>query len=86
VSLEAAVAEPDNRTDAVLAVLAGRHIHAHDQDSGHVYTLSAAYGLADDLTLSASLPYVRRVAIREGTQPARPAQGSLPRSFLRQSR
>lgn len=66
VSLEAAIAKPDNRSDATLAALAGRHIHAHDQDSGQVYTLGAAYGLTDDLTLSASLPYVRRVSIREG--------------------
>ena len=64
--LGVAIAEPDNRSDATLAALAGQHIHAHDQDSGQVYTLSAAYGLTDDLTLALSLPYVRRVAIREG--------------------
>jgi len=65
-SLEATIAEPDNRSDATLAALAGAHVHAHDQDSGQVYTLSAAYGLSDDITLSVSLPYIRRLAIREG--------------------
>lgn len=66
ISLELTWARPDNRSDAELAALAGRHIHAHDQDHGEVYQLGLSYGLTDDLTLSASLPYVRRIAIREG--------------------
>lgn len=65
-AIELAIAKPDNRDDATLAALAGQHVHAHDQDRSEVYTLGAAYGLTDNLTLSASLPYVRRIAIREG--------------------
>ncbi|MDE2411067.1 MAG: transporter [Sphingomonadales bacterium] len=61
-----ALAKPDNRDDATLAALAGQHVHAHDMDRGEIYTLSAAYGVTENLTLSASLPYVRRIAIREG--------------------
>jgi hypothetical protein len=66
VGFDLSLTKPDNRSDAVLAALAGQHVHAHDQDHGEVYTLSAAYGLTDNLTLSASLPYVRRIDIREG--------------------
>jgi hypothetical protein len=65
-SLDFALAEPDHRSDAELAALAGQHIHAHDQADGQVWTVSAAYGLTDDVTLSLALPYVRRADIREG--------------------
>lgn len=66
ISFELTLAQPDSRSDAALADLANRHIHAHDQDRGELYTLGFAYGLTDDVTLSASLPLVRRVSIREG--------------------
>ena len=57
---------PRDRSDAELAALAGRHVHAHNSD----YTLSAAvgaaYGVTSRLTISAELPYIRRDGLREG--------------------
>lgn len=60
------VTNPDSRSDAELAALAGQHVHAHDTD----YNLSAAaglaYGMTHRLTLSAELPFIRRDDLREG--------------------
>ena len=57
--------QPQDRSDAELATLAGQHIHAHNAD----YTLNAAfgtaYGVTDRLTISAELPYIRRDGLRE---------------------
>ncbi|HET9628991.1 MAG TPA: transporter [Novosphingobium sp.] len=66
ITLALTLAKPEDRSDAELASLAGRHIHAHDQDHAEAYLLGLSYGLTDNLTLSASLPYVRRLAIHEG--------------------
>ncbi len=57
---------PEARSDAELADLAARHIHAHTGDYTLVSSASIAYGLAPDLTVIASLPYVRRDDLREG--------------------
>ena len=57
---------PDQRSDAKLAALAGRHVHAHNSDYNLNASLGAAFGVTDRLTVSADLPYVRRHDLREG--------------------
>src|ERR1043165_7056587 len=52
--------------DADLIAAAGKHIHAHSIDSIRSTSLSAAYGVTDDFTVSVRLPYVQRFDIREG--------------------
>lgn len=51
---------------AMLAELnrGGEHLHAID--SVNSYSLSASYGITDDLTLNVQLPYVSRKGIRAG--------------------
>ena len=49
-----------------LIAAAGKHIHAHSIDSIRSTSLSAAYGVTDDLTVSARIPWVQRTDIREG--------------------
>ena len=49
-----------------LIAVAGKHIHAHSIDSIRSTSLSAAYGVTDDLTVSARIPWVQRTDIREG--------------------
>lgn len=66
ISLNLTLNLPDNRGDTALAGLAQQGVDAHDQARSETYTLSAAYGVTDDLTLSVSLPVVRRIDIREG--------------------
>jgi hypothetical protein len=58
---------PEQRSDAELALLAARHVHAHNTDYNLNASLSAAYGVSHHLTVSAELPYVRRDDLREGT-------------------
>ena len=65
--LDMAIATPDHRSNETLRSLAGKHIHAHDQNHSETYTLGASYGLGDNLSLSATLPVIRRIAIREGS-------------------
>ena len=57
---------PDQRSDAKLEALAGRHIHAHNTDYNLNAAAGVAYGLSDRLKVSAELPYVRRDDLREG--------------------
>src|ERR1043166_2038020 len=52
--------------DADLIAAAGKHIHAHSIDSIRSTSLSAAYGVTDDFTVSVRVPYVQRTDIREG--------------------
>jgi hypothetical protein len=52
--------------DAALIDAAGKHIHAHSIDAIRSTSLSAAYGVTDDFTVSVRLPYVQRIDIREG--------------------
>lgn len=59
-------ARPKQRSDAELAALAGQHIHAHNTDYNLNASAALAYGLTDQLTVSAELPYVRRDNLREG--------------------
>ena len=57
-------------SDAQLIDFAGKHIHAHSLDAILAPSLVYAYGLTNDLTLSARLPFIIRQDIREGTPPA----------------
>jgi hypothetical protein len=57
---------PDQRSDDLLANLAGEHIHAHNTDYNLNASAGLAYGITHHLTLSAELPYVRRQGLREG--------------------
>ena len=52
--------------DADLIAAAGKHIHAHSIDTIRSTSLSAAYGVTDDFTVSVRIPYVQRIDIREG--------------------
>jgi hypothetical protein len=52
--------------DAQLIDAASKHIHAHSIDYIRSTSLSAAYGVTDDFTVSVRLPYVQRIDIREG--------------------
>ena len=56
----------DPFSDAQLADFAGKHIHAHSLDAILVPSLAFAYGITNDLMISARLPYVIRKDIREG--------------------
>ena len=57
----------DAFSDAQLIDFAGKHIHAHSLDAILAPSLVFAYGLTDDLTLSARLPVIVRQNIREGS-------------------
>ena len=61
-----AFTRPEQRSDATLAALAGRHVHAHNTDYNLNASLGVAYGVTHHLTISAELPYVRRDDLREG--------------------
>lgn len=52
--------------DDALATLAGQHVHAHSAGYLIGASLGIAYGVTENLTLSASLPYVYRRDIRAG--------------------
>lgn len=51
---------------AMLAELNRGGDHLHAIDSVNSYSLSASYGITDDLTLNVQLPYVTRKGIRAG--------------------
>lgn len=51
---------------AMLAELNSGGDHLHAIDSVNSYSLSASYGISDDLTLNLQLPYVSRKGIRAG--------------------
>lgn len=51
---------------AMLAELNSGGDHLHAIDSVNSYSLSASYGITDDLTLNVQLPYVTRKGIRAG--------------------
>lgn len=53
-------------SDAKLIDFASRHIHAHSMDAILVPSIAVAYGITNDLMVSARLPYVVRKDIREG--------------------
>src|SRR5581483_6902575 len=67
----------DPFSDAQLATFAGQHIHAHSLDAILAPTLVYAYGLTGDLTLSARLPLVIRLDIREGQHSHGPAGNTV---------
>ena len=52
--------------DSDLIAAAGKHIHAHSIETIRSTSLSAAYGVTDDFTVSVRIPYVQRTDIREG--------------------
>ena len=66
VGIRAEYVESEGYSDAELERLAGRHIHAHSSNFLLSPSISIAYGLTEDLTLAASLPYVHRGNLREG--------------------
>jgi hypothetical protein len=53
-------------SDAQLVSFAGQHIHAHSLDAILAPALVVAYGVTNDLTVSARLPFIVRKDIREG--------------------
>ncbi|MDP2077047.1 MAG: transporter [Sulfuricurvum sp.] len=53
-----------NLSDSAMEADGGDHLHAID--SVNAYSLSASYGITDDLTLNVQLPYVTRKGIRAG--------------------
>jgi hypothetical protein len=54
-------------SDATLAYDASKHQHVHSLSAIASPAVSMAYGISNDLTVSARLPYVTRSDIREGT-------------------
>jgi hypothetical protein len=52
--------------DADLISAAGKHIHAHSIGTIGAASLSAAYGVTDDLMVAVRVPWVHRSDIREG--------------------
>lgn len=58
--------KPQQRSDAELARLASQHVHAHNSDYNLDGSVGVALGVTDRLTVSASLPYIRRDDLREG--------------------
>jgi outer membrane putative beta-barrel porin/alpha-amylase len=52
--------------DPQLIDAVSKHIHAHSIRTIESYAASAAYGITDDLMISARFPYVRHTDIREG--------------------
>lgn len=54
----------------ILEALNNGSEHLHAIDSVNSYSLSASYGITDDLTLNVQLPYVSRKGIRAGEIPA----------------
>ena len=60
------LAVPERRSDAELVALTADHIHAHAGDYTLTGVLGLAYGLTDRISLSASVPYVRRDRLRAG--------------------
>ncbi len=63
--------------DAQLIDAASKHIHAHSIRTIESYAASAAYGITDDLMISARFPYVRRTDIREGHHSHGPAGNTI---------
>jgi hypothetical protein len=56
----------DAFSDAQLKTFAGQHIHVHSLDAILAPTLVYAYGVTNDLTVIARLPFLIRQDIREG--------------------
>lgn len=53
-------------SDAQLINFAASHVHAHSMDAIIAPSLAVAYGITNDLMISARLPYAVRTDIREG--------------------
>lgn len=53
-------------SDEELIAKAGSHVHAHSTDFVLTSALSASYGITDDLTVSARIPYIYKDNIRSG--------------------
>ena len=56
----------DAFSDAQLKAFAGQHLHVHSLDAILAPSLIYAYGVTNDLTVIARLPFVTRRDIREG--------------------
>lgn len=55
----------DNFSSGSLEALGNRDIEAHGLNAIWLTTLAVAYGVTDDVMVSASLPYIRRTNVRE---------------------
>ena len=64
--LRFSLTRPDQLSDAELQRRSAAGIDAHDTRYGLIASVGLAYGLTDDLMISAELPFVRRDRIREG--------------------
>lgn len=64
--LRFSLTRPDQLSDAELQRRSAAGIDAHDTRYGLLASVGLAYGLTDDLMISAELPFVRRDRIREG--------------------
>ena len=64
--LRFSLTRPDQLSDAELQHRAGTGIDAHTTRYGLQTAVGLAYGLTDDLMITAELPFVRRDRIREG--------------------
>src|SRR4051812_39527086 len=64
--LRFSLARPDRLSDAELQRRSAAGIEAHDTSYGLLASAGFAFGLTDDLMVSAELPFVRRDRIREG--------------------
>ena len=64
-------------SDAQLQTFAGQHLHVHSLDAILAPTLVYAYGVTNDLTVSARLPILIRQDIREGHHSHGPAGNTV---------
>jgi hypothetical protein len=53
-------------SDGQLTSFASRHVHAHSMDAILAPSVAVAYGITNDVMVSARLPYILRTDIREG--------------------
>jgi hypothetical protein len=61
------VTKPNAYSDAELIGFAAQHVHAHTTDYNATASASLAYGITGHFTVSASLPFVVRNHLREGS-------------------
>lgn len=67
----------DPFSDAQLKAFAAKHIHAHSLNAILAPTLVYAYGVTNDLTVSARLPFIVRQDVREGHHSHGPAGNTV---------
>lgn len=70
-------------SDAQLIDFASKHIHAHSLDAIVAPSIAVAYGITNDLMISARLPYIMRNDIREGHHEHIPGGGAVNEAEVR---